>query len=64
MKITITIEFYIQFNPGSKFQLQETILIFETNFEKKKDTSGRKQKKQTSPMNSSYLYSSKYQFST
>ena len=44
LKITITIEFYIWINLGSKFQLQETNLIFETNF-KKKDTSSRKQKK-------------------
>ena len=45
-KITITIEFYIRINLGSKFQLQEANLIFETNF-KEKDTSSRKQKKQT-----------------
>ena len=35
----------IQINIDSKFQLQQAILIFGTNFQKKKYTSGQKQKK-------------------
>ena len=60
----ITIEFYmIQINLDSRFHLQLTSLIFGTKFQKKY-TSGRKQKKKTSLLNSSYSISlSKYQFS-
>ena len=53
---------YIRINLGSKFQLQQTIFIFGTNF-LKKVTSGWKQKKWTSPLNSSYSNYFKYQFS-
>ena len=44
---------HIQINLDSKFQLQQTILIFGTNFQKKY-TSGQKHKKWTSLLNSSY----------
>ena len=43
----------IQINLDSKFELQQTILIFGTNF-KKKYTSSRKHKKMKSLLNSSY----------
>ena len=36
---------YIQVNLDSKYQLQHSILIFGANFQKKKYTSGQKQKK-------------------
>ena len=44
---------HIQINLDSKFQLQQRTLIFGTNFQKKY-TSGRKHKKLTSLLNSSY----------
>ena len=45
---------HIRISPGYKFKPQQTIPIFETNFPKK-DTSGQKQIKQTSPLSSAYL---------
>ena len=44
---------HIQISVSSKFQLQQTILIFWKKFSKK-DTSGLNRKKTTSPVNSSY----------
>ena len=45
---------HIQINLDSKFQLQQKILIFAKNFQKKY-TSGRKHKKRISLLNSLYL---------
>ena len=45
---------HVQINLGSKFQLQQVILIFWRKFPKK-DSSGQKQKKLTHPFNSAYL---------